>query len=125
MWAIGINQSSAILFAEPVAVGGYGMSLNSTGFLYFAPIIAVLIGEALGHFINDVSRISFLCKSLVALPRLLPNTLQWHTDNNLSSGLRPAMSESTKGSSSRKLVCRQSISRSFSQFLVSFSSDKH
>ncbi|KAH0844477.1 MFS transporter [Fonsecaea pedrosoi] len=45
--------SSAILFAEPVSAGGYGMSLNSTGYLYFAPIIAVLIGETLGHFIND------------------------------------------------------------------------
>lgn len=58
MWAIGINQSSAILFAEPVSVGGYGMSLNSTGYLYFAPIIAVLVGEALGHYINDVSRLA-------------------------------------------------------------------
>ncbi|KIX94865.1 uncharacterized protein Z520_09555 [Fonsecaea multimorphosa CBS 102226] len=53
MWAIGINQSSAILFATPKAAGGYGMSLNSTGYLYFAPIIAVLVGETLGHFIND------------------------------------------------------------------------
>lgn len=55
MWAIGINQSSAILFATPVSLGGYGMSLQSTGYLYFSPVIAVVIGEVLGHYINDVS----------------------------------------------------------------------
>ena len=53
MWAVGINQSSAILFATPVGAGGYGFGLNSVGYLTFTPIIAVALGELFGHFAND------------------------------------------------------------------------
>jgi len=53
MWAVGINQTSAILFSLPPTVGGYGFSQHSVGYLFFAPIIATLLGEAFGHFFND------------------------------------------------------------------------
>lgn len=53
MWAVGINQTSSILFATPTAVGGYGFSQNAVGYLFFAPIIAVILGEGFGHFFND------------------------------------------------------------------------
>ena len=57
MWVIGINQTSSVIFALPPTKGGYGLDLRSIGFLYFTPIIAVLIGEFLGHWGNDVSPI--------------------------------------------------------------------
>ena len=53
MWAVGINQSSAILFATPIEAGGYGFSQNAVGFLFFAPITGVILGEFFGHFVND------------------------------------------------------------------------
>lgn len=53
MWSIGINITTAILFATPVAFGGYGFSAKSVGFLYFTPVVAILIGEIFGHFFND------------------------------------------------------------------------
>lgn len=53
MWAVGINQTSAILFATPQAAGGYGFSTSTVGYVFFAPIVAVLIGELFGHFVND------------------------------------------------------------------------
>ena len=53
MWAVGINQTSSILFATPVAEGGYGFSQNAVGYLLFAPIIAVILGEAFGNYLND------------------------------------------------------------------------
>jgi hypothetical protein len=53
MWAIGINQTSSILFATPVAAGGYGFSDKSLGFLFFAPIVGAVIGEGFGHWFND------------------------------------------------------------------------
>lgn len=52
-WAIGINISTTILFAEPEAVGGYGYTQKGLGFLYFTPIVAVFLGEVFGHFFND------------------------------------------------------------------------
>lgn len=55
MWVIGINQTSSVIFALPPSKGGYGLNIRSIGFLYFAPIIATLIGEFLGHWGNDVS----------------------------------------------------------------------
>lgn len=55
MWAIGINMSSSILLATPESLGGYGMDLNELGYLYFAPTIGIIIGEALGHWGNDVN----------------------------------------------------------------------
>jgi hypothetical protein len=52
-WAIGINITTTILFAEPEAIGGYGYTNKGLGYLYFTPIVAVLIGEVFGHFFND------------------------------------------------------------------------
>ncbi|KAF4547707.1 Hypothetical protein D9617_37g012330 [Elsinoe fawcettii] len=52
-WAIGINITTAILFATPAEFGGYGYSYNGVGFLYFIPIVAIFIGEFFGHFFND------------------------------------------------------------------------
>ena len=53
MWAVGINQTSAILFATPPAQGGYGFGPNVVGYIFFAPVVAVMIGELFGHFVND------------------------------------------------------------------------
>jgi hypothetical protein len=53
MWAVGINQSSSILFATPVADGGYGFNDRTLGFIFFTPVVAVIIGEAFGHVFND------------------------------------------------------------------------
>jgi len=54
MWAVGINQTSSILFATPAAEGGYGFNQNAVGYLFFAPIIAVALGEAFSHYFNDL-----------------------------------------------------------------------
>ena len=53
MWGVGINQTSSILFATPASDGGYGFGQNAVGYLFFAPIIAVILGEAFGHYFND------------------------------------------------------------------------
>ena len=50
--AIGINQSTSILFAM-LPPEGYGYSPRSLGFLYFTPIVGALIGETFGHWFND------------------------------------------------------------------------
>lgn len=52
-WAIGINITTAILFALPREAGGYGYSYNGLGFLYFSPIVGIMLGEVFGHFAND------------------------------------------------------------------------
>jgi MFS family permease len=53
MWMIGIDLSSSVLLSTPSAYGGYGMSPVSVGFVFFTPIVAVLLGELFGHFFND------------------------------------------------------------------------
>ncbi|PSK48651.1 hypothetical protein B9Z65_62 [Elsinoe australis] len=53
MWSIGINITTAILFATPAQFGGYGYSSLGLGYLYFTPIVATLLGEIFGHFFND------------------------------------------------------------------------
>lgn len=53
MWAVGINQTSAILFAAPVSQHGYGFGPEALGHIYFAPILGVVLGEVFGHFFND------------------------------------------------------------------------
>jgi hypothetical protein len=53
MWAIGINQTSALLFETPRQEGGYGFDALSVGYLCFTPVIGVLIGEFVGHWFND------------------------------------------------------------------------
>ncbi|KAJ4152098.1 hypothetical protein NW765_017607 [Fusarium oxysporum] len=52
-WAIGINISAAILFATPNEFGGYGYSHYTVGYIYFAPIVAIVFGEIFGYFFND------------------------------------------------------------------------
>ncbi|GAA5982591.1 hypothetical protein JCM11641_002593 [Rhodosporidiobolus odoratus] len=53
MWAVGINITSSILFATPKAAGGYGFSVRTISFLYFTPLVAITIGEMVGHRLND------------------------------------------------------------------------
>ncbi|KAJ5673957.1 major facilitator superfamily domain-containing protein [Penicillium macrosclerotiorum] len=53
MWGIGINQTSALLLETSISEGGYGMSSRAIGFMYFTPIVAVFLGEAIGHKLND------------------------------------------------------------------------
>ncbi|KAL2843356.1 major facilitator superfamily domain-containing protein [Aspergillus pseudoustus] len=53
MWSVGINVSTAILLQSPVHEAGYGFDARSTGFVYFAPVVGVVIGEIFGHFFND------------------------------------------------------------------------
>lgn len=52
-WAIGINISGAILFAQPEEAGGYGYNSRQVGYLYFTPIVAIFLGEIFGHYFND------------------------------------------------------------------------
>ena len=53
MWSVGINITSTILFELPVEIGGYGFGPRAVGYLYFTPIVGVIIGESFGHFFND------------------------------------------------------------------------
>lgn len=53
MWAVGINITSSILFATPIALGGYGFDTLAVACLYFTPVVAVTLGELFGHFFND------------------------------------------------------------------------
>jgi hypothetical protein len=53
MWATGINHTTSLVFASPVEKGGYGFSAENLAYLYFAPLVAVSIGEVFGHFFND------------------------------------------------------------------------
>ncbi|MCJ1483012.1 hypothetical protein MMC06_003178, partial [Schaereria dolodes] len=53
MWSVGINITSAILLQTPKEVGGYGLGNKAIGYVYFTPIVAVILGEAFGHFFND------------------------------------------------------------------------
>ncbi|CAK7200190.1 hypothetical protein SEUCBS139899_002881 [Sporothrix eucalyptigena] len=52
-WAIGINITTAVLFATPTVDGGYGFSYNTVGYIYFSPIVGIVIGEVFGHYFND------------------------------------------------------------------------
>ncbi|KAM5344306.1 hypothetical protein ACJ41O_012843 [Fusarium nematophilum] len=52
-WAIGINITTAILFTTPQEFGGYGYSYYGVGYLYFSPIVGILLGEVFGHYFND------------------------------------------------------------------------
>jgi hypothetical protein len=53
MWAVGINHTSAILFETPVDQGGYGFDAIAIGYVYFAPVLGVTIGEIFGHVFNE------------------------------------------------------------------------
>jgi len=52
-WPIGINITTAILFATPEKFGGYGFSNKNLGILYFTPIVGIFLAEMFGHFFND------------------------------------------------------------------------
>jgi MFS family permease len=53
MWSVGINVTSSILLATPISLGGYGFGTKAIAFLYFTPVVAVILGELFGHFFND------------------------------------------------------------------------
>ena len=53
MWLVGVNQTSSILFSTPQSEGGYGFNQKALGFLFFAPILGISLGEVFGHFFND------------------------------------------------------------------------
>ncbi|RVX69035.1 hypothetical protein B0A52_06748 [Exophiala mesophila] len=53
MWIIGINQLSTLLLSLPKEVGGYGFSRDALSYMYFAPIIGILVGAGLGRFVID------------------------------------------------------------------------
>ena len=75
MWSVGINSTSAILFSLPPTEGGYGFSPRSVGFLFFAPVIATILGEVFGHFFNDFVASRYIRKHkgiFVPEARLLP-----------------------------------------------------
>jgi hypothetical protein len=48
-WVVGINTTLAIVLA-PV----YDFGLKQIGFFYFTPIVAVILGELVGHFLHDL-----------------------------------------------------------------------
>lgn len=54
-WAVGINTTLA-MFLGPA----YGFGLKQTGFFYFTPIVAVILGEVSGHWLHD-----FLAKQYI------------------------------------------------------------
>jgi hypothetical protein len=47
-WAVGINTTLAI-FVTPL----YGFGPRQVGFFYFTPVVAVILGEATGHWMHD------------------------------------------------------------------------
>ncbi|KAK3386844.1 major facilitator superfamily domain-containing protein [Podospora didyma] len=47
-WAVGINTTLAI-FVTPL----YGFGPKQVGYFYFTPVVAVALGEAVGHFLFD------------------------------------------------------------------------
>lgn len=54
MWSVGINISSSILLLEtPREAGGYGFSATTLGYIYFTPVVGIIIGELFGHWFND------------------------------------------------------------------------
>lgn len=53
MWAIGINLCSGILLQTPREAGGYGLDQTTIGYIYFTPVVAIFIGEIVGHYLND------------------------------------------------------------------------
>ena len=55
MWVVGINATSSVLLGLPEEAGGYGFGPYALGYIYFAPIVGILIGEIIGHWGNDVS----------------------------------------------------------------------
>ncbi|KAK4334530.1 Major facilitator superfamily domain-containing protein [Rhodotorula toruloides] len=53
MWAVGINITSSIILATPKVAGGYGLTLKQTSVVYLTPLVALMLGEGIGHVAND------------------------------------------------------------------------
>ena len=53
MWAVGINQTSAILFTIPHDQGGYGFNQHTVGWIFWSPIIGTTAAAVFGHYVND------------------------------------------------------------------------
>ncbi|BGP07381.1 hypothetical protein JCM10049v2_003212 [Rhodotorula toruloides] len=53
MWAVGINITSSIILATPKVAGGYGLTLKQTSVVYLTPLVALILGEGIGHVAND------------------------------------------------------------------------
>jgi len=60
MWAVGINQTLVLFLYPPPEAGGYGFSNLAAGLFYIAPMSAVIVGEAFGHFFNDFLAFSYI-----------------------------------------------------------------
>ncbi|KAH7085784.1 major facilitator superfamily domain-containing protein [Paraphoma chrysanthemicola] len=52
-WIIGINITTAVIFATPIRYGGYGYNNVQLGYLHFSPIVGVILAEIFGHYFND------------------------------------------------------------------------
>ncbi|KAF7761482.1 hypothetical protein Agabi119p4_9474 [Agaricus bisporus var. burnettii] len=58
-FGIGINVTNAVFLGEPISEGGYGFSQFGIAGSYATPIVAVIIGELIGRYLNDwIMRIS-------------------------------------------------------------------
>ena len=53
MWFIGITITSSILLETPRSVGGFGLSAVGVGYVFFTPVVSVMLGELFGHWFND------------------------------------------------------------------------
>ena len=53
MWSVGINLTSSILLETPQKAGGYGFGPRSLSYIYFTPLVAIMVGELFGHWFND------------------------------------------------------------------------
>ncbi|CAE6445754.1 unnamed protein product [Rhizoctonia solani] len=51
-WTIGINVTLVIFLQTPAPLG-YGMDSDQSSAMYLTPIIAALLGELAGHWLND------------------------------------------------------------------------
>lgn len=54
-WAVGINTTLSI-FVTPL----YGFGPRQIGFFYFTPIIAVTLGEIVGHWLHDYNANAYI-----------------------------------------------------------------
>ncbi|KAG8695301.1 hypothetical protein FRC08_007910 [Ceratobasidium sp. 394] len=52
-WTIGINVTLVIFLQTPPPLG-YGMNADQSSAMYLTPIIAALLGELVGHWLNDL-----------------------------------------------------------------------
>jgi hypothetical protein len=51
-WTIGINVTLVVFLQTPPPLG-YGMNADQSSAMYLTPIIAALLGELVGHWLND------------------------------------------------------------------------